>query len=679
MADHISEPMLEMYIFETTQLMEQLEQVVLANEKSGFSQEDVNEIFRIMHTVKGSSAMMLFDNISALAHALEDAFFFLRESKPDKVDYPKLADLVLAGIDFIKNEVEKIKSGAEADGDVDELKSGVQQLLADLKNHGGAPETITTTRPVEDQKYYIGPQKEAQSKEYYQARVFFQDGCQMENIRAYTVVHGLKALADEIAYSPHNIIDDDGTADLIGKEGFLVTFSTRKSDEEVREYFNRTIFLKELDLAKVQDNPFKSENGEQAAAQAKAPAAVGCEDREQANAPQSMVSVHVTKLDRLMDLMGELVIAEAMVTQNTDLKDLELDNFQKAARLLGKITGELQDIVMSVRMVPLATTFLKMQRVVRDMCKKLDKQVELELIGEETEVDKNIIERISDPLMHLIRNAVDHGIEPAGEREAKGKRPAGQITLEARNAGSDVLIVLRDDGRGLDKEKILARARENGLVQKNESELSAKEIYSFIFLPGFSTKERVTEFSGRGVGMDVVTKNIASVGGSVYVDSEQGAGTTITLKIPLTLAIVDGMTIRVGNARYTLPITSIRESFKPRREDIITDPDGNEMIMVRGNCYPVLRLHRLFNVKEAASEFTDGIMVMVDSDSDSLCVFADELIGEQQVVVKALPNYIKSLRRVEGLAGCTLLGDGSISLILDVGGMVNMGYRQGAH
>ena len=269
--------------------------------------------------------------------------------------------------------------------------------------------------------------------------------------------------------------------------------------------------------------------------------------------------------------------------------------------------------------------------------------------------------------MHLIRNAIDHGIEPPAERLAKGKPSIGKITLEAKNAGSDVLIIIRDDGRGLDKMKILARAFENGLINNADREFSDKEVYSYIFLPGFSTKEKVTEFSGRGVGMDVVTQNISSIGGTVLVDSSSGHGTAITLKIPLTLAIVDGMTIRVGAARYTLPITAIRESFRPKLRDMITDPDGNEMIMVRGNCYPVLRLHRLFSVSDAVTDFSEGIMIMVESDSQAFCLFSDELIGEQQVVVKALPAYIKLLKPTHGLAGCTLLGDGSISLILDVG------------
>jgi two-component system chemotaxis sensor kinase CheA len=387
---------------------------------------------------------------------------------------------------------------------------------------------------------------------------------------------------------------------------------------------------------------------------------------------QSIISVSVAKLDRLLDLVGEMVIAEAMVIQNPDLFGLELDNFDKAARQLNKITNEMQDTVMSIRMVPLSTTFHKMHRIVRDMCRKLMKDVKLEIIGEETEVDKNIIEHISDPLMHLVRNAVDHGLETTSERLTAEKPGTGTITLEAKNVGSDVLIIIRDDGRGLDKNKIIHKAKEQGLLNKSAEEMTDKEIFNLILLPGFSTKDSVTEFSGRGVGMDVVTKNIELVGGTISVDSVYGKGTVITMKIPLTLAIIDGMNIRVGKSCYTIPIISIKESFRPKEKDIITDPDGNEMIMVRGQCIKVLRLHELYNVKTDITNLTKGIIIMAEQDEKNVCILADELIGQQQVVVKTLPKYIQSIKRIRGLSGCTLLGDGSISLILDISGFIAM-------
>ena len=386
---------------------------------------------------------------------------------------------------------------------------------------------------------------------------------------------------------------------------------------------------------------------------------------------QNIISVSVAKLDKLMDLVGELVIAEAMVLENPDLEGLELDNFQKSARQLSKITNEIQDLVMSVRMVPLSATFQRMYRIVRDMSRKLNKDVSLEIIGEETEVDKNIIEHITDPLMHLVRNAVDHGIETTEERLSMGKPKQGKITLEAKNVGSDVHIIVRDDGRGLNKDKILKKARENGLISMNEENMSDSDIYRLILLPGFSTKENVTEYSGRGVGMDVVAKNIESIGGSISIQSEESKGTQMTLKIPLTLAIIDGMNLKVGKSTFTIPTISIQESFRVKKEEIIIDPDGNEMILVRGECYPVLRLHEFYNVKTDVTDLTEGIIIMISQDGKSICIFADRLLGKQQVVVKSLPKYVKRFKNVMGISGCTLLGDGSISLILDIASMIN--------
>lgn len=378
----------------------------------------------------------------------------------------------------------------------------------------------------------------------------------------------------------------------------------------------------------------------------------------------------MAKADRLMDLIGELVISESMVTQNPDLIGLEIDNFQKSARQLRKIISEMQDTVMSIRMVPLSATFQKMNRIVRDMSKKMDKQVKLTIIGEETEVDKNIIEHISDPLMHLVRNSIDHGIETVEERIDKGKQQVGNLVLEAKNAGSDVLIIVKDDGKGLNEEKILEKARNNGLLTKDESEMSKKEIFNLIFLPGFSTKEAVSEFSGRGVGMDVVVKNIEKIGGTVSVDSVLEFGTSITIKIPLTLAIIDGMNVRVGNSRYTLPTSSIKEFFRPKESDIIKDPDNNEIIMVRGQCYPILRLNEHFSIRTDTNKLSDGILIMIEQDEKWVCILVDELLGQQQVVVKALPDYIKNIRNIKDLAGCTLLGDGNISLIIDMDGLM---------
>lgn len=679
---YTSEPMLDMFIFETEQLNEQLEQIILSSEKgSCFSLAAINDIFRIMHTIKGSSAMMMFNNISSVAHSMEDVFYYLREENPHNIDCSRLSDLVLEGIDFIKIEIEKIKNSDQNDGDSTVLINSIKEFLSIMEKDNSYSNSERKVETGEKkQQYYISQDKVETIiyKNAFKAVVYFEEGCEMENIRAYTIVRNLKEITDEFYYIPEDIIDNDESIEIIRRDGFRIYLKTDYVYESLHEFLMQTIFLKNLELNQLESEdeyskPIKNTQITLQENKIKIPALGDYPKQEEqtetahtAAPAQSIISVSVSKLDKLMDLVGEMVIAEAMVIQNPDLQGLVLDNFQKAARQLNKITHEMQDIVMSIRMVPLSATFLKMHRIVRDMCKKLGKDVELEIIGEEAEVDKNIIEHISDPLMHLVRNALDHGIETTEERLAKGKAEKGTITLEAQNTGSEVLIIVKDDGSGLDKIKIYRKAKEKELVYKNEEEMTDKEIFNLILLPGFSTKENITEFSGRGVGMDVVAKNLEMVGGSLSVDSVLDKGTIVTLKIPLTLAIIDGMNIKVGNSCYTIPTIAIKESFRPKSEDIITDPDGNEMIMVRGNCIPILRLHKQYKIDTKITDFIDGIIIMVEQEENTLCLFADELIGQQQVVVKALPLYIQKLKKVRGLAGCTLLGNGNISLILDV-------------
>jgi two-component system chemotaxis sensor kinase CheA len=651
------EPLLEVFIFESSQLLEQLEQSVISGEStSDFSPALIDEIMRTMHTVKGSSAMMKFENIAHLSHSLEDLFYFLREDHPAVVDYSTLSDLVLEGCDFIKLEIYKIRNGDEPDGEATALIKRIEQFLTELKQEN-------------DFKQIQNPMHT------YNVIITFEYDCPMPNVRAFALVHQLEEFVDHIHYYPEDIASNSDSATVIQEKGFSMWLQTSKTEEELYTFFAGTPFLKTIDFCQCEPTSFLDGSSQISETVIHESAIVDTLPKSTTDSTltqASMISVQVGKLDKLMDLVGELVISEAMVTQNPELKDLPLEQFTKAARQLKKITSEIQDMVMSIRMVPLATTFHKMRRIVRDMCKKMNKDIHLEVIGEDTEVDKNIIERISDPLMHLIRNAVDHGIESPDDRETKGKNKTGVITLEARHVGGEVIIILKDDGKGLDRNKILSRARENKLLIKPEEDMSDKEVFGLIFLPGFSTKEAVTEFSGRGVGMDVVTRNLEVVGGNVLVESEYGHGTTITLRLPLTLAIIDGMNISVGQSRFTLPTVSIRESFRADERDIITDPNGQEMLMVRGHCYPVLRLHKHYNIPTNVSSMSDGIIIMVENERDTVCIFADQLLGEQQVVVKALPEYIRKVKDIQGLGGCTLLGDGSISLILDISGLLQL-------
>jgi two-component system chemotaxis sensor kinase CheA len=356
-----------------------------------------------------------------------------------------------------------------------------------------------------------------------------------------------------------------------------------------------------------------------------------------------------------------------MVTSCPDLADLHSDSFTKSARQLRKLTDDLQDTAMSVRMVPVSSTFQKMTRIVRDMSQKLNKKAKLVTIGADTEVDKTIVDSIGDPIMHMVRNSMDHGIEESvEERIAAGKPAEGTITLSASHTGSEVVITIEDDGRGVNSAAVLAKAKQNNLLTKPESDYTRKEILNMLLLPGFSTNKEVTEYSGRGVGMDVVKKNIEKVGGIVTITSEEGEGMTTTFKIPLTLAIVDGMQIGVGNLIFTIPIANIRQSFKVTEEDIIYDEAGGEMIQ-RGDIFcPVIKLHEFYDIETDITDFKDGIIMWVESSEKSFCLFVDRLIGEQQVVVKPLPVYLSDYDvKSYGISGCTIMGDGNISIILD--------------
>jgi len=380
------------------------------------------------------------------------------------------------------------------------------------------------------------------------------------------------------------------------------------------------------------------------------------------------IRIDTEKLDALLDLVGEMVIAESMVANSPDLRGLQLEKFEKAIHHLNKITRDIQETALAMRMIPLSSTFHKMERLVRDLSNKFNKKIKFEIVGEETEVDKTIIEQISDPLVHIIRNSIDHGLESNEERVKAGKPSAGVIRLEAKHSAGEVWIIIEDDGRGLDREKIIKKAVDNLLIKGDGSELKDEEVWKLIFEPGFSTAEKVSNISGRGVGMDVVKRNIEKLRGRVDIRTQKGGGTMIILRIPLTLAIIDGMEIKVGNSRYIIPISSIRQSFKTLPDKISHTPDGAEIVNTRGELLPIIRLHSMYDIKPLHTKIEDGLLIIVENNEKKCCLFVDELIGQQQIVIKGLSNY---LGHVRGVSGCAIMGDGEISLILDIGDLVN--------
>ncbi len=378
------------------------------------------------------------------------------------------------------------------------------------------------------------------------------------------------------------------------------------------------------------------------------------------------VKLDTRKLDSLVDLVGELVIAQSMVVQDPDVQGLSSGHLARTLRQLGRITSELQRTAMSLRMVPIRRTFQKMTRLVRDLAAQQQKQVQLVAEGEETELDRNIVEQLSDPLVHMIRNSVDHGIESPADRVAQGKPAWGTIRLTAAHQRGGIVIAIQDDGKGLDRERIQAKARERGLV-KTDATLTEEETFALIFAPGFSTAEVVTDVSGRGVGMDVVRRNIEKLRGKVEIQSVAGQGTTFTIVLPLTLAIIDGMLVGVGDDRYIIPTLSVRESFRPRPGMVSTVHERGEVVSVRGKLTPLLRLGQHLGTPGRAVDPTEGIIVVVESGDAARGLLVDELLGKQEVVIK---NLGETFRRQNLLAGAAILGDGRVGLILDVDTLV---------
>ncbi|MCL2627806.1 MAG: chemotaxis protein CheA [Oscillospiraceae bacterium] len=674
------DPMLDVFIFETQQLLEALEETLLQSEKAkNLAAEHIDEIFRVMHTIKGSAAMMSFDNLAKLAHALEDMFDNIRAGKTrtDADMVEGVTELVLAASDKFKAEVDKLLSGAESDGDFSDLSEKIQKYTLTIMGDAPAPASGDAggADAAPAATAAAGSEAEVVSSvaPIYKIKVLFDTGCQMENLRAFTVVNGLQDHCTNIMHIPADIEDSDCCEDIIA-HGFIMFAQSEESQESIQKLVDGIMYVASTTMTLM-----APDSEELPEAMRVKPVVDETADKVVDEKPvstgeavkQNFISVNVNKLDKLMNLMGEIVTTESMVTKNPEVTNMHIDSFERSSQELRKLINELQDIVMSIRMLPVSNSFQKMHRIVRDVSKKVGKEVELILIGEETEVDKNIIDTLSDPLMHLIRNAVDHGIETPDVRLKAGKPAMGKLTLEARSAGGDVVILISDDGQGLDRNAILRKANERGITTKPDHEYTDKEVYHMIFAPGFSTNEEVTEFSGRGVGMDVVRRNIDKVGGTISLESTPGEGMTVQIRIPLTLAIIDGMKLRVGSLVFIVPMLSIQESFKPNEGDVFLDPDGSEMIMIRGECYPVLRLYRIFNIASDFENFDDGILVMITTDTATFCLFVDELIGEQQAVIKPLPEYIQKHNiGMHGIGGCAVLGDGSISLIIDINSLV---------
>ncbi|CCL82215.1 Chemotaxis protein CheA [Clostridioides difficile] len=696
--------MLDMFIFETSLLLEQLDEIMIQIEKEKvFTHNNINETFRIMHTIKGSASMMGLDNISALAHSVEDLFYAIREGKIEVLDNDLLFDLVFQSLDFIRRDIDELQSRGCISSDYSNFIEGIEEYVSTLELSSSMKSKDNANLESTDEKEVIDSNFEYKEGSDV-VKIIFEQGCMMENVRAFMLVFELRDYCEFIDFYPKDVETNAESTEYIKSYGFYIQFVAKedkaivyKTIEDnlyVKEYIN--ISKKEIEMkntsnndavenklkdnnkvSKSYQNNYTEDEIQEDVLNEKTDMEKDSLSEENEHLPiskQSIMSVNLEKLDLLQNIVGEIVIMESMVVNSVNSTGVDIDNFNKATRQLHKLTDELQDIVMSMRMIQIAGVFQKMHRIVRDMNKKLDKNVELITIGAETEVDKSVIDNLAEPFMHLIRNAMDHAIEPIEERIAKGKEEVGKIVLSAENLGGEAVISISDDGRGIMRDKILAKAKEQGLLKHQSNEYTDDEVNSLIMTPGFSTKESITEFSGRGVGMDIVRKSIEKVGGSIEVKSKQDEGTTFTIKIPLTLSIVEGMKFKVGDSLFTLPISSIRRTFKlTDLNQIITEGNKTELITIYGACIPIIRLHKIYNIQTKVTNLMNGNMIIIENEHKAVCIFVDEIIGNQQVVVKPFPVYFNRFNiKNKGLSGCTILGDGSISLIIDADSIIEI-------
>ena len=684
MSSGMDSSILDTYLYEENNLLDQLDEMLVADEKNGdFSTDDVNEIFRIMHTIKGSSAMMEFNSISTIAHHIEDVFFYIRDKGIETLDpehKKELFNLMFRSEDYLRSEIEKVEQGVPLSTDIDAFSNEINSFLKKIS--GAAPAQPEASQAAPAASGAAAPSSLPDDKDaacFF--HVFLEEGVGMENLRAYMIVNAVRECEVTFRFYPSDMETDPDTSQKIAENGFFLAFDSSEDASKAEGILKTQNHIRSYELVNVPKAapPAKAEEKKASVSKSTAPAPASTDTAAGKAAPmlshapvkQNLISVNLMKLDSLMDIVGEIVITESMVTSSPELNLLprdNRDNFMKSARQLRKLTNDLQDIAMSLRMVPISGVFQKMNRIVRDMKQSLGKDVRLTIVGEDTEVDKTIVDNIQDPIMHIVRNSMDHGIEEtAQERIAAGKDPQGEIVLSASHTSSEVVISVKDDGYGMDPQKILEKARSKNMLTKPDSEYSQKEILGLIMLPGFSTNTEVTEYSGRGVGMDVVKKNVESLGGIVSVSSTYGEGTTISMKIPLTLAIVDGMKVTVGDSIFTIPIANIRQSFKVKADQVIKDEYGNEMVERVDHFYPIVRLHSFYHLPTEVTQMEDGILLWVEANDRSYCLFVDDLIGEQQVVVKPLPAFLSEFNlKDHGITGCTIMGDGNISIILDI-------------
>ncbi|HUO32689.1 MAG TPA: chemotaxis protein CheA [Bryobacteraceae bacterium] len=631
----------ETFFQEAAEHLESMETELLSLRAGEASAETLNAIFRGAHSIKAGAGTFGFEAMARFTHVLESLLDRLRNSEMELS--PPCVELVLRSVDVLRALVDAASRDTEPPPSWETV---IEELNAALGSPAAPASALATVVPG-------GPQATGYEIRFEPAPDLFRMGLDpFLVLRDLAQLGSLSCVAD-VSRLPSIETMDPETCYL----RWRLRLQTSAPMNEIRDAF---AFVE--DVAVVSIEPIT-----RAAAAPQLPHETPAAGARTVSREGS-IRVATAKVDRLIDLVGELVIAESMATQIMNEFTIErLPMLQQSLADIARYTRELQDRAMRIRMLPIGSIFARFQRLVHDTAGVLGKQVSLEISGEETELDKGVVECIADPLTHLVRNAVDHGIESPAERLQAGKPAAGSVRLHAYHQGGNVIIEVSDDGRGLDTARIRDKARARGLIGAAE-DLSDEQIHALIFRPGFSTADQVSDLSGRGVGMDVVKKSVDALGGVVALRTVHGHGSTVRIKLPLTLAILDGLLLRLGAETYVVPLVSIVESVRMRAGQVRNVAGRGEVIPVRGEPLPLIRLDRIFQVP-GHTDGGDGLVVIVEHDGGRWALLVDELLGQQQVVVKSLET---NFRKVEGVTGATVLGDGRAALILDIAGIVGM-------
>ena len=638
---------------EAQELLEQLEQILLDLTRTPDNPDLVDSTFRALHTIKGSGSMFGFDAVAGFTHHVESAFDLVRKGKVAMT--VALADIALAGKDHIRNLIERPESADPAEG-----KAILARLEATVGAQGHAAET---PQPA-------ATQASAPTAPMARWRVLFRlpPHALASGTNPLLLIDELRSLGNAVV-TP--LLDKIPPLQALNAAechiGWDVTLETDKPKTTIEDVFLFVMDDMELQIEPIiAEEPKKQPAAEPAAAVPK-PAAKPAKSTAEVLKGGASIRVPAERLDNLMDRVGELVIAQSRLKQIAAAS--QDGEFKSISEEIERLALELRDTTMGVRMVPIAQLFGRFRRLVHDLATELGKEINLTTSGEETELDKTVIERLNDPLVHLIRNSIDHGLESPEQRQAAGKSPQGHIHLSARHTGDKVLISIKDDGKGLDRARIQARAEENGLIVPGAA-LSDSELFQVIFQPGFSTAQKVTNLSGRGVGMDVVKRTLDALRGSIDIGSTAGSGTEITLRLPLTLAIIDGLLVRIGQGRSVIPLSAVEECVElPPAEE--NRASGRNFLNIRGDLVPFLRLREMFNATTPPDKFQKVVVVSANDMRVGLVV--DQVIGDHQTVIKSLSKLHAG---VGTFSGATILGDGSVALILEIAHLVARGQRE---